>query len=131
MRDCADEIVRYILKQIIRSKLGLSVQDSPAYKYERRWASVMLDDFGIPRLKSLQRSRLLLEATSSNPGIIDDNILDECELARTHELIEYFSHVENESTLATLWPLESADVTVDDPTHAERGGRLGSLWEGR
>lgn len=131
MRDCTDEIVRYILKQIIRSKLGLSVQDSPAYKYERRGASVMLDDFDVPRLNSLESSKLLLEATSSNLGIIDDNFLDECERARTHGLIDYFSHVENESTLATLWPLESVDVTVDDPTHAERGGRLGNLWERR
>lgn len=62
-----------------------------------------LDDFDVPRRNSLERSKLLLEATSSNPGIVIIDGLDEYETARAHERIECFSHVENESMLATPW----------------------------
>ena len=53
MRDYADEIIRYVQKQMTGLKVSLGVEDPVAKEYERREASMKLDDFDVPRRNSL------------------------------------------------------------------------------
>ncbi|MCJ1435564.1 hypothetical protein MMC27_004938 [Xylographa pallens] len=98
MRANPDEIMRSILKQLTCTKDSLSIQESVVKEYDRREASVKLDGFEVPRLRSLECAKLLLEITSNTPAMIIIDGLDECETGGIHELIESLNYVVNEST---------------------------------
>ncbi|KAL8707486.1 MAG: hypothetical protein Q9225_007745, partial [Loekoesia sp. 1 TL-2023] len=88
-RSDPDEILRSLVRQLtFNNDRQRKVHETLAIEYERREAEARLDGFDVPKLRSAECIRLILDMAASNPAVIIIDAVDEVQDNRQHELLD-------------------------------------------
>ena len=88
-RSDPDDILRSLVRQLTFStETQKNVYEGLVIDYERREAEAKLDGFDVPRLRTGECIKMILDLTALNPLVLIIDAIDEVQASRRHELID-------------------------------------------
>lgn len=95
----SDEVMRSLTRQLaIIDETKREIHEQVLLEYERREAEAKLDGFEVPRLRSRECARLVLDVLDSNPAIIVVDGVDELDQEERHSLLKSLNRIRDESS---------------------------------
>ncbi len=105
-----DEIMRSLTRQFaVADRENMKVHEQAFLEYSRREAEAKVDGFEMPKLRSGECAKLLLDLLGANPSVIIVDGVDEVEEHRRHELLNALIKLRDESTSVVKIFLSSRD----------------------